>query len=228
MNDFLTRNWWTFVLRGAIAIVLGVLAFVVPGPTLVALIAVFAAYAIVDGVLAIIAGARTDRGPRWWFILGGIAGIAIGLFTIYSPGTTAIALVLLIGVWSIATGVARDPRRLAASARDRGRAAARNRWCYLYHLRRLPRRGAGSRGARGPMAHRPLRDLRWSAVRGRGVPSPPVGSECLARDERFRSSFVRGTRGQARQGGEIATLLWLPSGTPGALAPAQIGEAESR
>ena len=106
MNDFLTRNWWTFVLRGAIAIVLGVLAFVVPGPTLVALIAVFAAYAIVDGVLAIIAGARTDRGPRWWFILGGIAGIAIGLFTIYSPGTTAIALVLLIGVWSIATGVA--------------------------------------------------------------------------------------------------------------------------
>ncbi len=106
MNDFLTRNWWTFVLRGAIAIVLGVLAFVVPGPTLVALIAVFAAYAIVDGVLAIIAGARTDRGPRWWFIIGGIAGIAIGLFTIYSPGTTAIALVLLIGIWSIATGAA--------------------------------------------------------------------------------------------------------------------------
>src|SRR6266542_743944 len=53
-----------------------------------------------------VAGAASPGGPRWWIILGGIAGVAIGLFTIYSPGTTAIALVLLIGVWSIATGVA--------------------------------------------------------------------------------------------------------------------------
>jgi uncharacterized membrane protein HdeD (DUF308 family) len=106
MNDFLTRNWWAFVLRGVIAIALGGLAFAVPGPTLVALIAVFAAYAIVDGILAIIAGVGTPGSPRWWFIVGGIAGIAIGLFTIFSPGTTAIALVLLIGIWSIATGAA--------------------------------------------------------------------------------------------------------------------------
>ncbi len=106
MRETLTRNWWAFGLRGIVAIVLGVLAFVVPGPTLVALIAVFAAYAIIDGVLAIVAGAMSPGGPRWWILLGGIAGVAIGLFTIYSPGTTAIALAILIGVWSIVTGVA--------------------------------------------------------------------------------------------------------------------------
>jgi len=106
MREMLTRNWWAFALRGIVAIVLGVLAFVVPGPTLVALIAVFAAYAIIDGVLAIAAGVASPGGPRWWIILGGIAGLAVGLFTIYSPGTTAIALAIFIGVWSIATGVA--------------------------------------------------------------------------------------------------------------------------
>ncbi len=106
MKEMLSRNWWAFALRGVVALVLGVLAFVVPGPTLVALIAVFAAYATIDGILAIVAGAASPGGPRWWIILGGIAGVGIGLFTIYSPGTTAIALVLLIGVWSIATGVA--------------------------------------------------------------------------------------------------------------------------
>jgi uncharacterized membrane protein HdeD (DUF308 family) len=101
----LTRNWWAFVLRGIVAILLGVMAFAVPGPTLVALIAVFAAYAIFDGVLAIVVGASSPFGPRWWIVVGGIAGVAIGLFTIFSPATTTVALVLLIGVWAIATGL---------------------------------------------------------------------------------------------------------------------------
>jgi uncharacterized membrane protein HdeD (DUF308 family) len=105
MTGMLTRNWWAFALRGIVAIALGVLAFFVPGPTLVALIAVFAAYAIFDGILAIVAGAGSRGGPGWWMILGGIAGIAIGILTIYSPGTTAIALVLLIGVWAVVTGM---------------------------------------------------------------------------------------------------------------------------
>jgi uncharacterized membrane protein HdeD (DUF308 family) len=105
MTGMLTRNWWAFALRGIVAIALGVLAFVVPGPTLVALIAVFAAYAIFDGILAIVGGVRSPGGPRWWLVIGGIAGLAIGVLTIFSPGTTAVALVLLIAVWAIATGV---------------------------------------------------------------------------------------------------------------------------
>jgi uncharacterized membrane protein HdeD (DUF308 family) len=106
MDGLLTRYWWAFALRGIFAIALGLLAFVVPGPTLVALIAVFAAYALIDGVLAIIAGAGSPGGPRWWIIIGGIAGIAVGALTISSPGATAIALVLLIGAWAVVTGVA--------------------------------------------------------------------------------------------------------------------------
>ena len=106
MIGSLSRNWWAFVLRGVVAIALGVLAFVQPGATLLALIAVFAAYAIFDGVLAVAAGVSVEGGPRWLFILGGILGIAVGLLTINRPDVTAIALVYLIGIWAIATGVA--------------------------------------------------------------------------------------------------------------------------
>jgi uncharacterized membrane protein HdeD (DUF308 family) len=106
MVGSLSRNWWAFVIRGIVAIALGVLAFVSPGATLVALIAVFAAFAIFDGILAIAAGISVDGGPRWMFILGGILGIVIGVLTINRPDITAVALVLLVGVWAIATGVA--------------------------------------------------------------------------------------------------------------------------
>jgi uncharacterized membrane protein HdeD (DUF308 family) len=106
MVGSLSRNWWAFVIRGIVAIALGVLAFVSPGATLVALIAVFAAFAIFDGILAIAAGISVDGSPRWMFILGGILGIVIGVLTINRPDITAVALVLLVGVWAIATGVA--------------------------------------------------------------------------------------------------------------------------
>jgi len=106
MIGSLSSNWWAFVVRGIVAIALGVLAFVQPGATLIALIAVFAAYAIFDGVLAISAGVSVAGGPRWMLILGGILGILIGLLTINRPDITAISLVLLIGVWAIATGIA--------------------------------------------------------------------------------------------------------------------------
>ena len=106
MSNRLSRDSWLFFLRGILAIALGVLAFVVPGPTLAALIAVFAFYAIFDGVLAIVAGFSGSSGSNWGLVLAGIAGIAIGAITIASPGTTAIALVLLVGIWAIATGVA--------------------------------------------------------------------------------------------------------------------------
>jgi uncharacterized membrane protein HdeD (DUF308 family) len=100
------QNWGLFIVRGVLAIILGVLALVVPGPTLAALILVFAWYALFDGVMAIGAGFGAPGGPRWGIVLGGILAIGIGAYTLFNPGVTAIALVLLIGAWSIVRGVA--------------------------------------------------------------------------------------------------------------------------
>ena len=106
MSKQLTRDSWLFVLQGIVAIGLGILAFVYPGPTLAALILVFAFYAIFDGVLATVTGFGVQGGPSWGLVSGGIAGIAIGVFTFFQPGTTAVALVIVVGIWAIVTGAA--------------------------------------------------------------------------------------------------------------------------
>ena len=119
------QNWGMFVVRGILALALGVLVFVAPGPSLAALILVFAAYAIVDGILAIGLGVSAPGGPRWLIVLSGILGIAIGVYTFVSPGVTAIALVLLIGSFAIVRGVSEVATAI------RLRSTIENAWLYV-------------------------------------------------------------------------------------------------
>src|SRR3989475_9553339 len=107
MTTVLTRNWWALALRGVFAILLGLATFLLPGVTLVVFVALFGAYAVVDGVLAIIAGVRAaERHERWWSpVLKGLAGIAAGVVTFVQPALTALALLYLIGGWGIVTGI---------------------------------------------------------------------------------------------------------------------------
>lgn len=102
----LADHWWLFLLRGLAAIIFGVLAFVWPGITLLTLILFYGAFALVDGVFSLIAaiGGGAMRGPRWWLVLVGVIGIAIGILTFLWPGVTALVLLFFIAGWAIATG----------------------------------------------------------------------------------------------------------------------------
>ena len=117
MNMVLARNWWALVLRGVLAIVFGVLAFVNPGLTLSALILLFGAYSLVDGVFAIISGLRAaQRHERWWpFALEGLASIVVGILAFLMPVAAAFALLMIASAWSIVTGIL----RIAAAIRLR-------------------------------------------------------------------------------------------------------------
>jgi len=106
MVTLAAQNWGMFVVRGILALAIGVLAFAAPTPTLAALIFVFAAYAIIDGIFAVAVGVTAPGGPRWLLAIGGILAIAIGAYTLVSPQVTAVALVLLIGSFAIVRGVA--------------------------------------------------------------------------------------------------------------------------
>jgi uncharacterized membrane protein HdeD (DUF308 family) len=103
----LVRNWWVLALRGVFAIIFGVLALIWPGLTLFVLIAMFGAYALVDGIFAVIAGiASYGRNERWWAVLlEGVAGIILGLLTFFYPGITALVLVYFIAAWALLTGI---------------------------------------------------------------------------------------------------------------------------
>jgi uncharacterized membrane protein HdeD (DUF308 family) len=101
-------NWRWVVGRGVLAIVFGLVALFMPGLTWMALLAVFAAYAFVDGI-ASVAMAVTRRQPaqvRWWMLLlWGLAGIAIGAMIVFWPIRTSLAYLYLLGAWGIVTGV---------------------------------------------------------------------------------------------------------------------------
>src|SRR5437588_3393844 len=102
MAVVLVRNWWALALRGALAVLFGVVAFVVPGLTLVVLIALFGAYALIDGALAIVAGVKAaEHHERFGSLLWrGVLGIAAGLVGSILPDATAVALTLIICAWA--------------------------------------------------------------------------------------------------------------------------------
>jgi len=107
MKELLARSWWMLALQGLVALLFGVLAVLWPGLTLLWLVALFAAYAIISGGAALYGAVKNrtmDRG--WWLILLlGLVSVAAGVLAIFYPGLTALALVLLMGANALITGV---------------------------------------------------------------------------------------------------------------------------
>lgn len=107
MIGVLSDNWWLFLLRGLAAILFGVVAVLWPQITALSLVLVYGAFALADGVIALIAAiaGKAARGSRWWLALIGLLGIAIGVLTFLWPVITALVLLAFIAAWAIATGV---------------------------------------------------------------------------------------------------------------------------
>ena len=102
----LVKNWWLFLIRGIAAIAFGVLAFMWPGLTLATLVLLYGAFALVDGVAAVIAAIRGGvPAPRWWLALVGLCGIIVGVLTFAWPGITALVLLIFIAAWAIVMGL---------------------------------------------------------------------------------------------------------------------------
>jgi uncharacterized membrane protein HdeD (DUF308 family) len=100
----LASHWWTFLIRGIIAIIFGLLAVIFPGAAIVAFVFLFAGYALVDGVLALITATRTSD-HRLWLIFEGVVGIGAAAATVLNPAITAFVFAIWIGVWALITGV---------------------------------------------------------------------------------------------------------------------------
>ena len=102
----LARLWWAFLVRGVLGIAFGVIVILFPGLGLAALVALFAAWAIIGGVSSLI-GAWMARDHRdWWVgLLEGLAGLAAGVIAILLPAAAVFGLLFVIAGWAIVTGV---------------------------------------------------------------------------------------------------------------------------
>lgn len=101
----LARNWKAVLVRGILAVLFGLVFLFAPLESLGLLVLVLAAFAIVDGVMALVAGIRSSSASRGQMILEGALGIGAGLIAFLWPGLALVTAVFLIAAWAVVTGV---------------------------------------------------------------------------------------------------------------------------
>jgi uncharacterized membrane protein HdeD (DUF308 family) len=99
-------GWRWIAGRGVAAVLFGLATLVWPDVTLWALVALWGAYALVDGVTALWA-AIGDRylEHRGWVAVQGAAGVIAGIIAFAWPDITALALLWVIAAWALVIGV---------------------------------------------------------------------------------------------------------------------------
>ena len=103
----LFRDWWHFAVRGVLTIVFGIVALIWPNVTSLALVLLFGAFVLTDGIFTVATGiAARKYFKRWWaLLLEGLTGIVIAAITFIWPNITGLALMYFIAGWAILTGI---------------------------------------------------------------------------------------------------------------------------
>jgi uncharacterized membrane protein HdeD (DUF308 family) len=111
LNEIATaarHHWWLFLLRGFLAIAFGALVVMMPGATVVALMAFVAAYAFVDGIVTIVSAVRLrSLFARWWvLLLQGLISAAFGVLAFMRPGLSLLYIVISVSLWMLLASIA--------------------------------------------------------------------------------------------------------------------------
>jgi len=103
-----SRIRWSIALRGVLALLFGVIALFFTGQTLLALVLVFAVFAVLFGLTAVVMAVRAgETHHRWgWLVVSGLVSILAGIVSVVWPGLTALTMVYLVAIWAIVTGTA--------------------------------------------------------------------------------------------------------------------------
>ncbi len=100
-------KWWLWLLDGVFGVIVGLLALFMPGVTALVLLMFIAAWAILGGILRILAAIQLRKKieGEWFLGLGGALSILLGGLLIAIPQAGLLSLIWLIAVWSIAIGI---------------------------------------------------------------------------------------------------------------------------
>jgi uncharacterized membrane protein HdeD (DUF308 family) len=111
MLRVICRRWWIMLLRGLCAVAIGIMAIAWPGPTILALIWMFAIFIMADGAAGVMLGIRGEPdGTVWWTMvflgaLAILAGLVASAMALLQPELTLITLAIVIGASAILRGI---------------------------------------------------------------------------------------------------------------------------
>jgi uncharacterized membrane protein HdeD (DUF308 family) len=108
MLKTLVKNWWLISLRGLVALILGIIMLAMQPVAAAAFLVIFiGAYALVDGIFALVVGVinRPPHRDRGWLIAEGIIGILAGIAILASPLLAGVFIMYFIAFWALFTGL---------------------------------------------------------------------------------------------------------------------------
>lgn len=118
----LAKHWWAILLRGVVAVLFALLAFLATGFTLNLLIIFLGIYLLLDGLLSVIGALMATNHAKWWvLLLEGIVSIAAGIFVFALPDITLLVLIYLVAIWAVITGIFEFLASLIASWAEPGK-----------------------------------------------------------------------------------------------------------
>ena len=107
MLNMLTRNWWAYAIQGLAALAFGILTLIWPHISLRVMIALFGAFAVVNGIMLVAGSFDAAKQRLHWgsLLAAGILSVIVGLVAWFWPGLTALAVLYLVVAWAIVTGI---------------------------------------------------------------------------------------------------------------------------
>jgi uncharacterized membrane protein HdeD (DUF308 family) len=101
------QHHWLLLLEGLVGVGIGIITFINPAVTAIALLFYIAVWSIATGVLEISSAIQLRKEVRGegWMILSGIASILFGVLLMIFPGAGALGLTWLIAAYAIVFGV---------------------------------------------------------------------------------------------------------------------------
>jgi uncharacterized membrane protein HdeD (DUF308 family) len=100
-------DWKSYLLRGIAALLFGIFTLIWPSLTVFILVIIFGIYVVIDGIFLLAGGFRSPKKyrHRWLVIIQGFLGIVIGVVAFIWPEITAVALLYIIAIWAVVTGI---------------------------------------------------------------------------------------------------------------------------
>ena len=156
MRQLFSKFWWSFVVRGIVAVLFGLFVISRPGLSLDGLVLAFGIFAFLQGILSIIPGLSDVGGRIYFLLIEGVVGILAGVLTFLGPGIGRMlwpevatkTLLVFITLWAFLTGLSEviGSFRLPAEIKEKWAITVSGIVCLLLGLILLFHSEAGATG----------------------------------------------------------------------------------